>query len=321
MASKASKPSKSPKGAKKPTSKSPSRQPAKAKSKSSGRSGASGGGGADLAASLLRPEVMGAALVLLAVFTLLALVTGSRGGVTEGWVGVLRSLFGSGVWGIPLVAGALGLWLIIRAIERMPNMSWQRPVGFGILFLAVITAAALRLAPDARLQAAYAGEGGGELGSAFADGLQALLGSWGAWAAVTFLFILGIVFLADRILIDAWYWLSDWGNQRARTSARVLRPCPACLHRRRSSLLCRCQPASCRGGSDSWHRSRSRRSLCHRRAVRYSRRPAPTWSARSPRDRPTSFWRNRSRPQRQALHPLRRCPRVRSPSRPAKARC
>ena len=219
MASKASKPSKSPKGAKRPASKSPSRQPAKARSKSSGRSGASGGSGADLAGSLLRPEVMGAALVLLAVFTLLALVTGSRGGVTEGWVGVLRSLFGSGVWGIPLVAGALGLWLIIRAIERMPNMSWQRPVGFGILFLAMITAAALRLAPDARLQAAYGGEGGGELGSAFADGLQALLGSWGAWAAVTFLFILGIVFLADRILIDAWYFLSDWSNQRAQTPA------------------------------------------------------------------------------------------------------
>ena len=220
MASKASKPSKSTKGAKKAASKSPQRQPAKPKAKGGGRGGASGsasGGGADLAATLFRPEVMGAALVLLAVFTLLALVTGSRGGVTEGWVGVLRSLFGGGVWGIPLVAGALGLWLIIRAIERMPNMSWQRPVGFGILFLAVITAAALRLAPDARLQAAYAGEGGGELGSAFADGLQALLGTWGAWAAVTFLFILGIVFLADRILIDAWYWLSDWSNQRAQT--------------------------------------------------------------------------------------------------------
>ncbi|MFN8468179.1 MAG: DNA translocase FtsK [Caldilineaceae bacterium] len=221
MASKASKPSKSTKPAKKPAAKSPSRQPAKAKPKAGSRSGASGGG-TDWAASLLRAEVLGAALVLLAVFTLLSLVTGSRGGVTEGWVGMLRSLFGSGVWGIPLVAGALGLWLIIRAIERMPNMSWQRPAGFGILFLAVVIAAALRLAPDARLQAAFAGEGGGELGTAFADGLQSLLGTWGAWAAVTFLFIIGIVLLADRILVDAWYWFSDWSNQR--THAPVAGP-------------------------------------------------------------------------------------------------
>ena len=216
MASKASKSSKSAGQAKRPAAKSPSRQPAKSKAKTGGRSGASGGTGGDWATSLLRAEVLGAALVLVAVFTLLALVTGSRGGITEGWVGFLRSLFGSGIWGIPLVLGALGLWLIIRAIERMPNMSWQRPLGFAILFLALVTAAALRLAPDARLQAAHAGAGGGELGTAFANGLQGLLGSWGAWAGVTFLFILGIVFLADRLLVDGWYWFSDLSNRPGR---------------------------------------------------------------------------------------------------------
>ncbi len=171
--------------------------------------------------------MLGAALVFIAVFTLLSLVTGSRGGVTEGWVGLLRSLFGSGVWGIPLVTGALGLWLIIRAIERMPNMSWQRPAGFAILFLALITAAALRLAPDARLQSTYVGEGGGELGTALADGLQALLGSWGAWAAVTFLFILGSVFLADRILVDGWYWFSDWSSHRRQSGVPSRSAAPA----------------------------------------------------------------------------------------------
>ena len=87
MASKASKPSKPTKGAKKPPAKSPtkspSRQPAKAKPKGSGRSSASGGG-ADLAASLFRPEVMGAALVLLAVFTLLALAVSLGIGLVAG---------------------------------------------------------------------------------------------------------------------------------------------------------------------------------------------------------------------------------------------
>ena len=294
MASKASKPNKSTKPAKKPATKSPARQPTKAKSNTGGRGGASGG--ADWAASLLRAEVLGAALVLLAVFTLLALVTGSRGGVTEGWVGMLRSLFGSGVWGIPLVAGALGLWLIIRAIERMPNMSWQRPAGFGILFLAVVTAAALRLAPEARLQAAYAGEGGGELGTAFADGLQALLGTWGAWAAVTFVFIVGIVLLADRVLVDAWYWFSDWSNQR--THAPVAGPAaPPLPYPRRSSRLCRCQAASCLGGSASWPPIRSSLHRCRQWAPRSCRRPAQTWCALSPRGCPMSFWPSRRRPQ------------------------
>ena len=319
MASKASKPTKSTKPAKKPAAKSPSRPPAKAKSKSSGRSGASGGSGADLAGSLLRPEVMGAALVLLAVFTLLALVTGSRGGVTEGWVGVLRSLFGSGVWGIPLVAGALGLWLIIRAIERMPNMSWQRPVGFGILFLAMITAAALRLRARCAAAAAYAGEGGGELGSAFADGLQALLGSWGAWAAVTFLFILGIVFLADRILVDAWYWFSDWSNQRAQARPTAYGP----ARRPRRPLK---PPVPLPTGVVPWWKrllapQPQRLSPCRRRAGRSCRRPAPTWCGRSPRGCPMTF--SQSRRLRGDRGDTRGAAarRARSPSPPAKATC
>jgi S-DNA-T family DNA segregation ATPase FtsK/SpoIIIE len=207
MATKASKSGKPNKQTKRPATKAPSKAPAKKQ----GKQGAQGGG--DWSAALLRPEVAGVGLVLIAVFTLLSLLTGSRGGVTEGWVGFLRSLFGAGVWGIPLVTGALGLWLIIRAIERMPNMSWQRPVGFGILFLTLTTAAALLIPSQQRLTAALAGDGGGQVGTALADGLQGLLGGWGAWAAVTFMVILGVVFLADRLLLDAWYWFSDWSSQ------------------------------------------------------------------------------------------------------------
>jgi S-DNA-T family DNA segregation ATPase FtsK/SpoIIIE len=213
--SKSGRPSNQPKKpASKTQAKTPAKGPAKPSPKQKARSGGSSGGG-DWTGALLRAEVVGVALVLLAVFTLLSLLTGSRGGVTEGWVGFLRSLFGAGAWGIPLVTGALGLWLIIRAIERMPNMSWQRPVGFGILFLTLTTAAALVIPAQQRLMAALAGEGGGQVGTALADGLQGLLGGWGAWAAVTFMLILGIVFLADRLLLDAWYWFSDWSSQGA----------------------------------------------------------------------------------------------------------
>jgi S-DNA-T family DNA segregation ATPase FtsK/SpoIIIE len=215
MASKAAKPTKSTKQTKKPASKAPPKPPARSAPKPRSGSGQKSASGGDWTAGLLRAELWGALLVLVAVFTLLSLVSGSRGGVTEGWVGLLRSLFGSGVWGIPLVTGALGLWLIIRAIERMPIMSWQRPFGFGLLFLALTTAASLRLPAEQRLQAAALGEGGGEVGALFAGAFQSLLGAGGAWAGVTFLIILGIVFLADRLLVDAWYWFTDWSNQRS----------------------------------------------------------------------------------------------------------
>ena len=219
-------------------------------------------------------------------------MTGSRGGVTEGWVGLLRGLFGSGVWGIPLVIGALGLWLIIRAIERMPNMSWQRPLGFAILFLALITAAALRLAPEARLQAAYAGEGGGELGTAFADGLQALLGSWGAWAAVTFLFILGIVFLADRLLSTVGTGLATGAATARKAACPAVPPRLRRLCRHQSSRPFRCRLVSYHGGSGSCPRRSNSRRRCHRRHwVRPSCHPEGLIScAPKPRVFQTTFW-------------------------------
>ena len=77
-------------------------------------------------ATAARPEVLGLLLILLSVFTLLSLVTGSRGQITNWWIESLESIVGIGVWGLPLVTGALGLWVVIRAIERMPDLPWQR---------------------------------------------------------------------------------------------------------------------------------------------------------------------------------------------------
>lgn len=80
MASKASKSTKSTRQPKKPApkapaAKAPARQPAKGR----------GSAAAPAGSPLLRPEVIGALLVVLAVFTLLSLLSGSRGDVTAGW--------------------------------------------------------------------------------------------------------------------------------------------------------------------------------------------------------------------------------------------
>ena len=134
-------------------------------------------------------------LVLLAVFTLLSLITGSRGQITDAWIGLLVSWFGMGVWGLPLVMGALGLWIVIRAIERMPDLPWQRPAGSAILLLAYIIAATLLL--DEEPLAA-----GGQIGLFFASNLESAIGLWGAWSVVTMLTIVAIALLTDRLLLE-----------------------------------------------------------------------------------------------------------------------
>ncbi len=199
---------------KKPTKKPP---PQRKPSRRSGGS-RSGNGGADgverLSRAIFRAEVAGVMLVLLAVFTLLSLLTASRGQLTGGWVDLLQSLFGRGVWGVPLVLGLLGLWVVIRAIDQMPNLAWQRPAGLSLLFVAAITAISLLFDPILRGRMAAEGDAGGVVGQFLADTLQQALSTPGAWAVVTFLTMAGVFLLFDQVLLDAWYALSNWSSTR-----------------------------------------------------------------------------------------------------------
>ncbi len=206
MATKASKPTKR----KKPTKKAPpKRKP----------SGGNGGSIQDVSRAIFRAEVGGVLLVLLALFTLLSLLTASRGQLTGSWVDLLRGLFGVGVWLVPVVMGVLGLWLVVRAVERMPNLPWQRPAGLLLLFLSFVTGMSLLLTPELRARMAAEGDAGGQFGLFTANALQETVGTLGAWAFVTFIALSGIFLLADRLLVDAWYSFTDWNSERATEGA------------------------------------------------------------------------------------------------------
>jgi S-DNA-T family DNA segregation ATPase FtsK/SpoIIIE len=165
-----------------------------------------------------RPEVLGVLLVLISIFTLLSLITpGDQGTITYGWVEFLKGWVGMGVWGLPLVTGALGLWVVICAIERMPDLPWQRPAGSALLLLAYILAVTLLID-----QSPF--EAGGRVGVLLVTVLDSLIGRWGVWSLVTLLFIAGLVLLTDRLLldlaVDAAFLLQEWwDNRRARVPA------------------------------------------------------------------------------------------------------
>jgi len=171
---------------------------------------------ADLLALIQRPDVMGVTLVLLSVLTLLSLLTSSTGAITGVWIDGLKLFFGIGVWGFPLVTGALGLWMVIRAVENMPDMPWQHPVGFALLFSAAIIGVTLWMGPD--------GNAGGLIGAVLAEALQSVLGLWITWAFVTFLAISGLIFLLDQLLVGVWFAAKEqWQAFRQTLSERQQR--------------------------------------------------------------------------------------------------
>ncbi len=174
------------------------------------------------------PKVIGVLLVLVAVFTLLSLITDSRGQLTGAWIDLLRMTVGNGVWGMPLIIGLLGLWMVIRAVEKMPDLPWQRPLGLSLLFLAYITAAGLIYDPATRRNLAEAGQAGGWLGLQMSNGFADLLSTPGAWIVVILTVGLGLFLLTDQLFVQGFNYLvflwDDWRFQRDQAHDRISPP-------------------------------------------------------------------------------------------------
>jgi len=152
-----------------------------------------------------RPEVVGLGLLLFAMLTLLSLVTSSTGAITGAWLTWLRTLFGIGVWGFPFVSGLLGFWMVIRALQNESMLPWRYPLGVGVLFLAALIGITLWNDPAAAA--------GGLIGTILAESLRQIVGIGVAWALVTFIAILALVLLTDRLLVDwglnVWFTIQD----------------------------------------------------------------------------------------------------------------
>ncbi len=177
-------------------------------------------------AALARVEVVGLSLVLISVFTLLSLLTGSRGSVTGLWIDFLRYATGDGVAGVPLLTGLLGLWLVLRAIEgpgrrkspsgdgsrsggELPVLPWRAPSGLLLIFLAYITAITLALPPMTRAARVLDGGAGGALGHFFANTLADGLPGWGGWTVILLVALSGLALLTGRRL---WGGLRVWAG-------------------------------------------------------------------------------------------------------------
>ena len=161
---------------------------------------------------IARTEILGGILVLISIFTLLGLLTGPRGRITGLWIDLLQATTGDGVAAVPLLSGLLGLWLILRALDKPQpykrSLPWQKPTGLLLIFLAYITSLTLWLPSMTRAAVALNAEAGGTLGLFFADLLEAGLRVRGAWIAITFSVVLALMLLMDRLLLklalDSW---------------------------------------------------------------------------------------------------------------------
>ncbi|MCX6029661.1 MAG: DNA translocase FtsK 4TM domain-containing protein [Chloroflexi bacterium] len=125
---------------------------------------------------LLRGELVGGVLVVLALMILLTLLSTNRGQVTAALVDSLRLLFGVGMWLVPFLLGAVGVWLALHEVTGGEVLSARRLAGgTGLFAVAETVAHLLANAADPRALA-MAGEGGGLAGWLISQALLTALG-------------------------------------------------------------------------------------------------------------------------------------------------
>jgi len=151
---------------------------------------------------MLRGEIIGGALVVLALLMLLSLLSSNRGQVTGAIVDGLFTLFGVGTWLVPFLLGALGAWLAFRQVTDHEILSLRRLTGALILFLVFEATVSIVAGNPDPLAPATKGTGGGLVGWIIGQGLVAALGTPVAAAFLVIIAGLGIFALSGLTLVE-----------------------------------------------------------------------------------------------------------------------
>jgi S-DNA-T family DNA segregation ATPase FtsK/SpoIIIE len=162
---------------------------------------------------LVRPEVGGILLLMMALLTILSLIPIERGTVMEGWVTFLEKGVGWGIWLMPIAFAASGLWLLFMGLGRDLDIERQKPWGALLLFVIGLALAHLAAGGEDPLAAAAQGDGGGYIGYGLGQLLVSALGTPGAVVVLVALLVVSLLMLFGSSLGGMWKTLSDLGRQ------------------------------------------------------------------------------------------------------------
>lgn len=191
-------------------------------------------------------DLLGGALLLSAVLTILSLLSPQQGALLHLWLAGLERLFGWGMFIAPLLIGATGLWLILRRFgERFPQPQPEQIAGVALGFPTALTTLHLIASrifwPEvALLQLVEIGEGGGLIGAALLDLSLRLVGSAGTLVALLMAWLVVVTLIGGISPAEAVQLLF---NRRARRETSQL-PLPEMPQPKASAATRAPQPAA-----------------------------------------------------------------------------
>ncbi len=156
-------------------------------------------------------DILGMGLSLAGLLTLLGLLSSTKGNLIGQWVLALKKAFGLGVYIFPFALILCGLWLILRNFERIPQLSFERVLGFILLYFNILSIAHFITLLQTQLDGyvlAENGQGGGYSGAFVIKAFEAALGTGGAAIALLAWFIIALVLSMDMTIAEMTHRIS-----------------------------------------------------------------------------------------------------------------
>ncbi len=124
----------------------------------------------------LHQEIVGVLLIAMGGLTTLALLSITKGAVSEAWVMLLRRIFGWGVYPVALALIGGGLLLLWEDLRKRFAIPMRGIVSLEVLFIALLGLSHLAATPEGAFQLAEKGQGGGYTGWAVSYFLVTMVG-------------------------------------------------------------------------------------------------------------------------------------------------
>jgi len=177
-----------------------------------------------------RLKTLGVVLLMVAMVTLLSLLSLSRSQITEAWLALLGQVFGWGRLAVPFGLGTIGVLVFLAGIERPVPLHVGRVLGVVLVFLtgeALLHALTFSPEPEAL---ARMGGGGGYLGYGVQSLLWMTVGDVAGFLVLMVALIGAVLLVIDRpladvgqglvqagqALLEVWDWATAWYRSHRR---------------------------------------------------------------------------------------------------------
>jgi len=153
-------------------------------------------------------DVVGALMSIVGLLTLLILFSAQRSAPTDSLMRLFRQMLGWGMYILPVGLILMGMWLILRRIEKLPPLSLERATGIILFFLWLLTVMHSIIPIAMAEQAVLDGIGGGYLGSLLARVLLNGFGMAGAVVALLAWLLITVTMIFDISVEDLFRWVN-----------------------------------------------------------------------------------------------------------------